>query len=142
VFQDFVQKAGLDESILVDSAGTLGYHAGSLPDSRMQSAATRRGYTLNSFARQVTQDDIDNFDLIVPMDHDNFWELTTIAGKKTDHIRLLGSFIEPNKDILKVKPVPDPYYGGAAGFEYVLDMIETACPAMLGHCLESISKIE
>ena len=137
VFRHYVQKAGHEDLIEIDSAGTLGYHQGSLPDHRMQEAAINRGYKLDSIARQVIRNDITDFDLIVAMDQDNLRELTNISDATDSHIRLLGSFLVNNEDSTLVQPVPDPYYGGHDGFETVLDIIESACPAILDHCLET-----
>ena len=139
VFRHFVEKAGEHHRIAIDSAGTIGFHAGSLPDPRMREAASRRGYKLDSRARQVNSDDINEFDLIVPMDHENYDDLTGISRGANEHIRLLGGFLAAAHEQAQVRPVPDPYYGGAKGFEEVLDMIESACPAMLEHCIRSMA---
>ncbi len=74
------------------------------------------------------------------MDRDNLGDLEHLAGGPRPHIRMLGSFINGVDGNAGAPPVPDPYYGGAAGFEAVLDMIEEACPAMLEHCLGLIKK--
>ena len=134
VFKKYVQEAGLPDSIFIDSAGTIGYHTGSPADARMQSAAKNRGYSLESLARQVTVQDFDDFDLIVAMDVENLENLYHLVGSKPEHVRMLGSFLDDSDDDVMGRSVPDPYYGGAAGFEEVLDMIESACPAMLEHC--------
>lgn len=141
VFRLYVTQQGHDSSIKIDSAGTLGYHTGELPDQRMRAAASRRGYNLESRARQVNRQDISDFNLIVAMDHDNYFYLTGLAGDSVEHIKLLGHFLAadaiPVDDVI---PVPDPYYGGDAGFENVLDMIESACQPMLEYCLENQTK--
>ncbi|MEM1107243.1 MAG: low molecular weight protein-tyrosine-phosphatase [Planctomycetota bacterium] len=140
VFQALVDERGLSEVVLVDSAGTIGYHAGNPADPRMQTAAERRGYRLTSRARKVTQADLDNFDLIIAMDRANYDDLFAMTDRPEHHgrIRMLGEFLpevspscRPERD--EVPSVPDPYYGGAAGFEEVLDMIESASPAILEH---------
>ena len=135
LFSEYVRRAGHDASFHIDSAGTLDYHAGSLPDVRMQKAAARRGYLLQSRARQVTKADLKNFDLVLAMDHDNLDELNQIAGSPREHIRLLGSFLGQAVPETAVPVVPDPYNGDMDGFELVLDIIESACPALLEHCL-------
>jgi len=135
IFRHYVREAGHDGRIHIDSAGILSYHAGDPADSRMRAAAARRGYVLDSIARQITPADIREFDLIVPMDHDNLYQLERMAGGSSAHIRLLGSYINEVGDNQLASPVPDPYYGSGQGFETVLDMIESACPAMLDHCL-------
>ncbi|MFT5134501.1 MAG: protein-tyrosine phosphatase [Gammaproteobacteria bacterium] len=135
VFQHYVQQAGHEDNIRIDSAGTIGYHTGGPADARMQAAAKKRGYSLNSIARQVRASDIEDFDLIVAMDVENLENIDHIAGGRMPHIRMLGSFLEDSDDLVMGRSVPDPYYGGDAGFEEVLNMIESACPAMLKHCL-------
>lgn len=134
VFRHYVEEHGLAERIAIDSAGTIGYHTGKPADARMQEAAAARGYRLESLARQVTRQDIDAFDLVVAMDVENLENLYYLAESKPDNIRMLGSFLDVSDDPVMGPSVPDPYYGGAAGFEAVLDMIEAACPSMLAHC--------
>jgi len=136
VFQHFVDDAGYNDVIHVDSAGVIDYHAGNPADSRMREAAARRGYSLTSIARQVLAEDIVNFDLIVAMDLDNLMELQRLANGPSPHIRMLGTFLNGSDSNALARSVPDPYYGGPQGFEEVLDMIEEACPRMLDHCLE------
>ena len=136
VFQHYVQQQGYADRFFIDSAGTLAYHAGEPADARMRQAATKRGYKLLSLARKVVHQDIEQFDLIIPMDTDNLYDLESIAGDSTRHIRLLGSFLDGHKGNLDTPSVPDPYYGGEDGFEQVLDMIEQACPALFEHCLQ------
>jgi protein-tyrosine phosphatase len=106
----------------------------------MRKAASRRGYSLESLARQVLPDDIHDFDLIIVMDHVNLKDLAEIAGGPYHHVRLLGSFLANADTPEKILPVPDPYYGGAVGFERVLDMIEAVCPAILDYCLELLQQ--
>jgi protein-tyrosine phosphatase len=139
VFQYYVEQQGHADKIHIDSAGTIAYHQGELADARMREVAAKRNYQLNSIARKTVAQDIEMFDLIVAMDHDNLYELEALAGGKQDHIRLLGSFINDYTNE-SAPSVPDPYYGGLAGFEQVLDMIESACPNMLTHCLELVEK--
>ena len=134
VFQHYVQQAGFSDRIEIDSAGTINYHQGEPADGRMQAAATRRGYTLSSRARQIQVADIKTFDLIVAMDHDNLQNLEHMAHGPQPHIRMLGSFLDGAESNKAAKPVPDPYYGGGDGFERVLDMLEAACPALLEYC--------
>ena len=136
MFRHFVDQAGVDDIIRIDSAGTIGYHSGHPADARMREAAARRGYVLDSIARQVRRDDIAGHDLIVAMDRDNLLALERLAGGARPHIRMLGCFLDGGCGNDRAQPVPDPYYGGSAGFDFVLDMIESACPPLLEHCLE------
>jgi protein-tyrosine phosphatase len=140
VFKHYVEKAGYEDSIGIDSAGTIDYHSGGPADARMQVFAKKRGYSLDSIARQVSRADIDNFDSIIAMDMDNLENLDYLAGSPMPHIRMLGSFLDDSGDLRMGQSVPDPYYGGDAGFEEVLDMIEAACPALLDHCLLLLDK--
>ncbi|MCG8324810.1 MAG: low molecular weight phosphotyrosine protein phosphatase [Thiotrichales bacterium] len=136
VFKKFVDEQGYTDHIRIDSAGTIAYHTGHPADQRMQRSANRRGYRLDSIARQVNKQDLEDFSLIVAMDDDNLNELEYLAGGPRPHIRMLGSFLDDAPDQRRGRPVPDPYYGGEKGFEAVLDMIEAACPGMFDHCLE------
>jgi protein-tyrosine phosphatase len=130
LFRAYVERRGMAEHIDVDSAGTLSYHAGEPADPRMCLAAAERGYELTGTARRVDRTDLDHFDLIVAMDRDNLDDLQSLAGGPQPHIRMLGSFID-GFDNRTALDVPDPYYGGPDGFERVLDLIESACPAIL-----------
>lgn len=136
VFKHFIDERALNERFEIDSAGTIGHHTGANADSRMSSAAAKRGYELLSRARQVAVEDLNSFDLIIAMDHDNLADLQRLAGGPRDNIRLLGSYLPNASGNQEAPPVPDPYYGGDAGFEEVLDMIEAACDSMLEHCLK------
>ena len=124
-------SAGLERKILVDSAGTHGYHVGHPPDRRTQSAAAQRGYDLAALrARQVTGDDFVEFDYILAMDLDNLSHLKQLAPAQ--HHGKLGLFMEFGS-ARQVEDVPDPYYGGPQGFELVLDMAEDAARGLLQH---------
>ncbi|HNP34601.1 MAG TPA: low molecular weight protein-tyrosine-phosphatase [Woeseiaceae bacterium] len=128
VFRHFVAEAGLVDRIRVDSAGTHAYHVGDPPDRRSRAAAERRGYVLDDIrARRVEVSDFDSFDYVIAMDRDNQHILSELAGDSNhEKIHLFLSFSKGEDD-----EVPDPYYGGASGFERVLDMVEEASRAML-----------
>lgn len=117
----------------VDSAGTHSYHTGQPPDPRSQSAALSRGFDLSEQrARQVTEDDFHSFDWILAMDRDHIEILESMrpAGS-TARLRL---FLEFAADLQSgTRDVPDPYYGGAKGFERVLDLVEQASKGLLEH---------
>jgi protein-tyrosine phosphatase len=136
VLAKMVTEAGLTERVQIDSAGTLGMHAGNPADSRMSAAATNRGYDLTSRARQVTAADLDDFDLILVMDKDNHRNVLRLA--KTDpqreRVRMFCTFCEKHLE----REVPDPYYGGSQGFEYVLDLLEDGCTGVLEWAREQI----
>ena len=139
VFRHYVAQQRESRRFHIDSAGTIGYHAGNQADQRMRNAAANRGYTLDSVARQVIATDLDRFDLIIAMDLDNLSDLQALARnhRAAPDLRLLGSFLpEYHGASAQAPEVPDPYYGGAQGFEQVLDMIERACPGIYAACPE------
>ena len=115
----------------VDSAGTAAYHVGEPPDPRMQAAAARRGYELKALrARVVEPRDFERFDLILAMDRENLEVLHRRAPEQArERVRL---FLEFSPDS-EPREVPDPYYGGANGFEEVLDLVEAAARGLLGY---------
>lgn len=124
-----VRRAGMEKEIAVDSAGILSYHQGELPDPRMRAHAARRGYTLTHRSRPVTTDDFYDFDLIIGMDDRNVDDLRERAPgvEEETKIRRMANYCVHKV----VDYVPDPYYGGASGFENVLDILEDACAGLL-----------
>jgi len=129
VFRTMIEDAGLAHLIHVDSAGTHGYHVGEPPDVRAQAAAAKRGYDLSKLrARRVEQVDFERFDLVLAMDRNNRAFLAELApDSAAQKLRLMLEYARaaPTLD------VPDPYYGGAQGFEAVLDMLEDASRGLL-----------
>jgi protein-tyrosine phosphatase len=120
----------LSSDVAVDSAGTCNHHIGEMADRRMQSAATKRGYDLESIARQAIAQDFKRFDLIVAMDRQNYRDLESIRpGSATAELKLFSDFLANNDPV----DMPDPYYGGADGFEQVLDILEEGCDALIGY---------
>ena len=129
----FLENRGESASFHVDSAGIIGYHTGERADPRMRSAAARRGYNVDSVARQVCREDFEISDIIIAMDNSNVAALGAMAdaGQKAK-IHKLTDFLPEEKRIrYKTDEVPDPYYGGPKGFELVLDMLEDAMPGVL-----------
>lgn len=127
VFLALLEKQNLVDQFQVDSAGTIGYHAGHAADTRMIQAAAKRGYALHSRSRKITHQDLDNFDLVVSMDRDNQRDILLVNPMPSAELKLLSDFLDDSWP----SDVPDPYYGGNEGFEYVLDMLETACPSII-----------
>lgn len=129
VFRHFLQERRLEDRVEVDSAGTHGYHAGEAPDQRTQRAAAARNYDLSNMrARKVAAQDLDYFDMILAMDHNNLDVLKRICpAEKRDRLGLLMSYSKNFDD----DEVPDPYYGLGHGFDLVLDMIEDAASGLL-----------
>ncbi|WP_273808051.1 MULTISPECIES: low molecular weight protein-tyrosine-phosphatase [unclassified Pseudomonas] len=122
-----LDAAGLADAVELDSAGTGDWHVGKAPDSRAIQAAAGRGYAIGDLrARQVAEDDFQRFDLILAMDQDN---LAWLEQLRPDEGAVPELFLA--RQGLAVDEVPDPYYGGAAGFERVLDLLESACDGLV-----------
>jgi protein-tyrosine phosphatase len=131
VFRKLLAERAPELDVQVDSAGTHGYHAGQPPDPRACRAAERRGIDLKGLrARQVTARDFEHFELVLAMDELNRHALLEVAPPEYhERIRL---FLEFAPQLNRVD-VPDPYYGGSTGFEYVLDLVEEAGAGLLTH---------
>ncbi|MCW8889936.1 MAG: low molecular weight phosphotyrosine protein phosphatase [Sedimenticola sp.] len=131
VFEDLVLRAGLQDKILVDSAGTHAYHVGNSPDPRSQKTAAERGVDLSKQrARQAERKDFERFDYIIAMDKDNLSNLQFIASPEGKKKLYLFLEFAPK---LGTKEVPDPYYGGSKGFDKVFDLVLDASEALLAH---------
>jgi protein-tyrosine phosphatase len=135
VFKHLVARAKLTHHFEVRSAGTGSWHVGELPDPRTRAAAERRGIVLESRGRHFTAPDFDAYDYVVAMDRNNLTTLHGLTSRPADRqkIHLLRDF-----DPLSPKgaEVPDPYYGGPAGFDAVLDHVEAAAAGLLAHLVE------
>lgn len=132
VFNAVVEKRVLADKFEIDSAGIAAYHAGEHADERMQQHAINRGYRLTSISRQVkAPDDFDHFDYIIGMDDQNIDDLEYLARTEVQRSRIskMTDYCTRHDN----NSVPDPYYGGAAGFELVLDILEDACDGLLDH---------
>lgn len=131
VLRHRLAQAHLSGVVTVDSAGTHNYHPDAPPDARSQAHALQRGYDLSDLrARQVVADDYAHADLILAMDWDNLALLQ--AECPPQHLHKLRRFAE----FFNTSPqtvVPDPYYGGASGFDQVLDLVEDGCRGLLQH---------
>lgn len=129
VLRHKLAEAGLADAVRVDSAGTHGYHAGHEPDKRSQAEAVKRGYDLSDIrSRRVTEDDFHEFDLILAMDEDNLAHLRDMAPAESR--ATLALFLDYHS-ARQGEEVPDPYYGGRAGFAHVLDLIEDAAAGLV-----------
>lgn len=128
VFTKKVTDSGLD--IYIDSAGTAGYHKGARPDKRAQAVGIERGYSFDGInCRKVEEHDFEKFDLILGMDNENLSNLQAICPEEFKHkVALFLSFSNTQE-----QEVPDPYYGGKRGFEYVLDLIEQGADGLIAH---------
>ena len=128
VFRHLVAEAGLADAVFVDSAGTHAYHVNEPPDRRARAAAERRGISLDDIrARRVDEEDFARFDYVVAMDRDN--QAMLLGKAEPGHHGKIRLFLEFSSG--REEEVPDPYYGGAAGFERVLDLVEDASRGLL-----------
>ena len=133
-----IQKEGLSHKFELDSAGTSSYHIGSPPDRRMKIAARKRGIELKGRARQIEDFDLEYYDLILAMDQSNYHNILYLdpQGKYHHKIKLMCDFASEYTD----KEVPDPYYGGESGFDYVIDLLLDACQGLLHYCQKEVNK--
>jgi protein-tyrosine phosphatase len=129
VFRRLVESEGLADVIEIDSAGTHAYHVGEPPDPRSRATAERRGVDLGDLrARQARIEDFERFDYVLAMDRDNFHGLQALCPSGMEHKLVLFLDFAPH---LRLREVPDPYYGGPNGFEQVFDMVEQAAQGLL-----------
>jgi protein-tyrosine phosphatase len=132
VMRDLVAREGLDGAIEIDSAGTGAWHVGEPPDPRSTAAAKARGIVMEGAARQVTDADFEAYDLLLAADEQNVAALRAVApddgaAAKVVLLRVFDPAAVAAGDV----EVPDPYYGGASGFDDVLDMVDAACRGLL-----------
>ena len=134
VFARMLRERAPGLAVEVDSAGTHDYHVGEPPDRRAIAAAARRGVDISALrARRVEPEDFARFDLILAMDEDNRSALLRQSPASFHRrIRLLMEFAADEAGMLDV---PDPYYGGAVGFERVLDLVERAAEGLLAEII-------
>lgn len=129
VMNALIEKEGLSDKIICDSAGTIGYHTGEKADPRMRKHASKRGYDLTSIARKFDIEDFEDFDYIIAMDRSNYTDLLEMDKNSNyvNKISMMTSYCTEFDDT----EVPDPYYGGPQGFEHVLDLLEDAARGLL-----------
>ncbi len=128
IFLSILKKEGLTSKFSIDSAGTLGYHQGELPDSRMRFHAEKRGYKLTHISRKFTRMDFENFDWIIAMDDSNFEDINDLVVNNEDKSKI-HRMVDFCKE-LEATHIPDPYYGGDKGFDNVIDLLEDACQGL------------
>lgn len=128
IFLHLVEEAGLEERFEIDSAGTGSWHVGEVPDARASLVASQHGVDLPSRARQLIEADLERFDYVIAMDRENLRNIERMADATGSEaqVRLLRDF-DPEGE----GEVPDPYYGGASGFETVYTMVMRSCQSLL-----------
>ena len=130
VMRHLLEREGLSDHFVLDSAGTAGWHTGKSPDPRMIAAAKERGIVMTGNARQAEPEDFTRFDWIFAMDDSNHDDLVDLREACPDPTARLVRFCDFCEDHEEAE-VPDPYYGGPEGFEQVLDLLEDGCSGFL-----------
>jgi protein-tyrosine phosphatase len=135
IMNQLIKENHLSNRIMVDSAGIIGFHAGEKADSRMRQHAYQRGYNITHISRPISISDFDDFDLIISMDesvYDSLLDKAPSIQHESKVVRMTD-FCQIHTDATHV---PDPYYGGASGFEHVIDLLEDSCIGLLKYVLE------
>lgn len=135
IMNKLIKENHLSNRIMVDSAGIIGFHAGEKADSRMRQHAYQRGYNITHISRPISISDFDDFDLIISMDesvYDSLLDKAPSIPHESKVVRMTD-FCQIHTDVTHV---PDPYYGGASGFEHVIDLLEDSCIGLLKYVLE------
>lgn len=129
IMQKRVEETGVKNLFHIDSAGLISYHEGEGADPRMKSHAFRHGYRLTHISRPVRPSDFDDFDLIIGMDDSNYDKLRRLAPTLEAEAKVQRMTDYCTQHV--IDHVPDPYYGGAQGFENVIEILEDACAGLL-----------
>lgn len=130
IMKTIVERAGLTDEFVIDSAGIGDWHVGQLPDNRMRKCGADHGYKFDSHARQFQKPDFKRFDTIVVMDNENYRAITSMASTQADKDKVIrmGDFLTEHREYTFV---PDPYYGDYSDFELVITLLEDACQGLL-----------
>ena len=134
IFISLLEKEGLTDGFIVDSAGTGSWHIGKKADFRMRIAAERRDINILSTARQITSKDFEEFNYILAMEDSNFRNIQDLKRTASTGFASIKK-IQDFRSVFNEQEVPDPYFGGDEGFDYVLDILEDSVSGFL----ESIS---
>ena len=131
IFQNLIDDKGIGNKFIVDSAGTGSWHVGKKADARMRFAAKQRNIDITSNARQIREEDFRDFNYILVMDNSNFNNVLDLKNqvKGSDFAKILK--IQDFASIFTEREVPDPYFGGDAGFDHVLDILEDSVSCFL-----------
>lgn len=129
VMNKMLKEKGLEGQVFTESAGTSALHEGELPDPRSIVFGKKRGLEFKTRSRPVAPEDFKKFDAILAMDKSNYRNLLNLCPNEEyrSKILMMCDFCQTRKE----KEVPDPYYGGEAGFDHVLDILEDACAGFL-----------
>ena len=135
IFKHKINNKNLNEYVAVDSCGTSNYHIGDIPDPRTIATARKNGIKIDHYVRQLTADDLEEFDYIIAMDKSNHHNILRLSTKTThaDKVMLMREF----DSLGKGEEVPDPYFGDERGFQEVFEILDRATDSFLLHIIES-----
>ena len=136
IFKQKIKERDLEKLFVVDSAGTGSWHVGNLPDQRMRTTALSRGIELTSRARQIEENDLYKFDLILVMDKDNLDAVKSLNKNQKNTINSKIKLILSYSKNSQLDEVPDPYYGGQNGFDKVLDLLDDAMDGLIDSLID------
>ena len=137
IFRSKVLENGLGDNIEMDSAGTAGYHIGEMADSRMIKHCKERGYDITPHrARQLSQKDLVEYDLILAMDKSNYSNILRLDKNSEfgGKIKMMTDFVSS----MRASEVPDPYYDGPKEFHFVIDLLEDGSNNLLKYVSERL----
>ena len=131
IFIKMIEDQGVGDKFIADSAGTGSWHVGKQADSRMRFAANKRKINITSEARQLTGDDFKKFNYILTMDNSNYINVLKFKNSKSSIGFAKVIKLQEFADKFSEEEVPDPYFGGESGFDYVLDILEDSVSGFL-----------
>lgn len=130
IFRHIVEENEAQDDFIIDSAGLISYHEGESADNRMRNFAYQRGYHITHISRPIRTRDFYEFDYIIGMDNDNMAKLRRLRPDDAKaELHLMTEYCQ----LVNADVVPDPYYGGAAGFTHVIDILEDSCSSLFAH---------
>jgi len=135
IFNQKIKERDLENSFVVDSAGTGSWHIGNLPDRRMRATALSRGIELTSRSRKIEENDLYEFDEILVMDKDNLEAVKSLSKDDMNSVNSKIKLILSYSKNSQLDEVPDPYYGGQKGFENVLDLLNDAIDELIDNLI-------
>ncbi len=136
IFNQKIKERDLENFFVVDSAGTGSWHIGNLPDRRMCTTALSRGIELTSRSRQIEENDLYEFDLILVMDKDNLEAVKSLTKDRKNIVNSKIKLILSYSKNSQLDEVPDPYYGGQNGFDKVLDLLDDAIDGLIDSLID------
>ena len=132
-----IKERGIENRFLVDSAGTGSWHIGKKADSRMRLAAKDRGINITSKARQISKNDFQTFNYILTMDDSNYQNVMALKNRLPYSNLCKVMKIQEFANSFHEKEVPDPYFGGEEGFDYVLDILTDSISGFLDQVVKN-----